>query len=79
MTEQNKILRQEAALDKFIKEMEREDIARLDKNAKWEESTISRELRWKEEARDKKIDRMLGQTVVFVMIIMVIGVYKLLS
>lgn len=65
MAEQNKILRQEAALDKFIKEMEMEDIARLDKNAKWGESTISKELRWKEEARDKKIDRMLVQALVF--------------
>lgn len=72
MAEQNKILRQEAALDKFIKEMEREDIARLDKNAKWGESTISKELRWKEEARDKKIDRMLVQALVFAVLVTIL-------
>lgn len=72
MTEQNKILRQEAALDKFIKEMEMEDIARLDKNAKWGESTISKELRWKEETRDKKIDRMLGQALVFAVLVTIL-------
>lgn len=72
MTEQNKILRQEAALDKFIKEMEREDIARLDKNAKWGESTISKELRLKEEARDKKIDKMLVQALVFAVLVTIL-------
>lgn len=70
MTERNKILRQHAAFDKFIKEMKMEEIARLDKNAKWGESTISKEIRWKEEARDKKVDGMLIQTMVFVIIIM---------